>query len=161
MPARGRIPTFCSSRCRVAAHRQRQREAIPVELRDLPRWTRRDGKRPVTVEGAPASSVDTRTWSSFDEVRRAKAGDGFGIMLGGGLACWDFDHCLQGGRLVSSEVAEILAGLKPIYSEVSMSGDGLHVFVAAPEQPGRKRPGVEFYAKARFIAVTGRRWEAL
>ena len=39
-----------------------------------------------------------------------------------------------------------------------MSGDGLHLFVDAPEAPGTKQPGVEFYSRARFIAVTGNRW---
>lgn len=158
MPARGRLPSYCSTRCRVAAHRKRQRESIPAELRDLAHWTRRVGKRPITVTGAPASSTNSATWATFAAVQRG-AGDGFGVMLGDGLACYDLDHCLTNGHLTSSpQQAEVLSRVTPIYVEVSMSGDGLHLFVSAPEGPGTKRDGVEFYSRARFIAVTGHRW---
>jgi primase-polymerase (primpol)-like protein len=155
---RGRTPIFCSDKCRIAAHRRRRKAEIPAELRRVTRWTRRDGKRPITVDGRSASSTDPRTWTTFAAVQRG-SGDGFGIMLGDGLACYDLDHCLTDGEL-SDQAAEILARLSPIYTEVSMSGDGLHIFLAAPEAPGYKRPGVEFYSRARFIAVTGRRWDA-
>lgn len=159
---RGRIPTYCTRSCRAKAWRARQKataEAIPVEIRELPQWTRRDGKRPVTTSGAPASSTDEATWTTHAEVSASTAGDGLGVMLGGGLACYDFDHCLQGGRVVSQRVAEVLARLDPIYAEVSMSGNGLHVFVRAEEGPGTRLPWMEFYSRARFIAVTGNRWE--
>lgn len=158
LPARGRIPTYCSTRCRVAAHRKRKAEAVPLELRALARWTRRDGKRPITLSGRPASSTDSATWSSFVEVNASAAGDGIGIMLGDGLACFDLDHCLTNGKVTDPEAAEVLRTVRPIYAEVSMSGDGLHLFVRAPEGSGTKRPGVEFYSRARFIAVTGNRW---
>lgn len=160
MPARGRIPTYCSTRCRVAAHRARDRETIPAEMRQMDRWTRRDGKRPITTTGAPASSTNLQTWSSFADVKRSTAGDGLGVMLGDGLACYDFDHCLEDGRLVGERAIETLRRIDPFYIEVSMSGDGLHAFVHAPEGPGIKRRDVEFYSCARFIAVTGHRWQA-
>lgn len=79
-------------------------------------------------------------------------------MLGGGLACWDLDHCLEGGVL-APWASEVLASIgSPLWVERSMSGTGLHVFVEAPEGPGRRRGGVEFYSRARFIAVTGDRF---
>ena len=158
LSARGRIPTYCSTRCRVAAHRKRKAEAIPLELRSLARWTRRDGKRPITLTGRAASSTDPATWSTFAEASTSKAGDGLGIMLGDGLACFDLDHCLNDGKLTDPRAAVLLRTVRPIYTEVSMSGDGLHLFVRAPEAPGYKRDGIEFYSRARFIAVTGLRW---
>lgn len=109
------------------------------------------------VDGRPGSSTDPKTWATFAEVQRG-AGDGFGVMLGEGLACYDLDHCLDGGKLADPRAADVLRRVKPIYAEVSMSGDGLHLFVRAPEGPGYKRDGVEFYSRARFIAVTGNRW---
>lgn len=153
----GRIRVYCSDRCRVAAYRKRKAEALPAELTEGRRWTRRVGKRPVMVSGKPASSTDPGTWSSFAAVQRG-AGDGFGVMLGGGLACWDLDHCLEGGRVASEAARRVLAEVVPVWTEVSMSGDGLHVFVLAPEQKAVREPGVEFYSRARFIAVTGRRF---
>lgn len=78
-------------------------------------------------------------------------------MLGDGLGCWDLDHCFDGGRLVPW-AAEALASIdSPLWVERSMSGEGLHVFVRAAEAPGR-RGRVEFYSRARFIAVTGDRF---
>src|SRR5690625_6658862 len=62
------------------------------------RWVRADGKRPIMPDGRPASSTRACTWSSFSEVQ-AGAGDGYGVMLGGGLACWDLDDCFDGGVL--------------------------------------------------------------
>jgi primase-polymerase (primpol)-like protein len=117
------------------------------------------GKRPITVTGAPASSTDPSTWSTLASVRRSKAGDGIGVMLGDGLACYDLDHCLDAdGQVVSEEARRILDTVNSIHTEVSMSGDGLHLFVRAPESRGVNTPGVEFYSRARFIAVTGRAW---
>jgi primase-polymerase (primpol)-like protein len=78
-------------------------------------------------------------------------------MLGGGLGCYDLDHCLDGDEL-SETAAKILAAVDPLWVERSMSGTGLHVFVDAGEGPGYRRDGVEFYSAGRFIAVTGNRY---
>lgn len=118
------------------------------------RWARAVGKRPVTVGGRAASSIDPSTWSSFREVQGG-AGDGYGVMLGDGLACWDLDDCFDGGQL-RSWAREVVDGVAdPLWVERSVSGRGLHVFVEAPEGRGSVRGGVEFYSRARFILVTG------
>ena len=147
-PRRPRL--FCSDRCRKAWSRKHQ---IPQELKSLLRWVRADGKRPIRCDGSPASSTDPDTWASYPEVMRSKAGDGYGIMLGDGLACWDFDHV----DLTSppDKALELLP--EAIYAEVSTSGHGLHVFVLSSE-PSFRRAGVEFYSRSRFIRMTGRRW---
>lgn len=120
-------------------------------------WVRADGKRPIRPDGRPASSTDPATWSAYADVQSG-AGDGFGIMLGDGLGCWDFDHCFTEGSL-SSDVEERLSSIdSPLWIERSISGTGLHVFVKAPEAKGRKRAGVEFYSRSRFIRVTGQRF---
>lgn len=84
---------------------------------------------------------------------RSKAGDGYGIMLGDGLACWDFDHV----DLTSPPAKALELLPDAIYAEVSTSGHGLHVFVESSEASFR-RAGVEFYSHSRFIRMTGRRW---
>lgn len=82
-----------------------------------------------------------------------------GIALGDGLACWDLDHCLVGGVLTDAARTVVESIADPLFVEVSQSGEGLHVFVAAPEGPASKRPGVEFYSRDRFIALTGVVWK--
>ena len=105
--------------------------------------------------GAPASSTNPATWSSFDEVQSG-AGDGFGVMLGGGLGCYDLDNALEGGvlKLWAREVVAAIS--EPIlYVERSVSGRGLHVFVELAEQRGTRRSvgdgAVEKYSYGRFI----------
>lgn len=150
---RGRIPRFCSTRCRVVAHRRRAQ--LPAELLAAARWVRHDAKRPITATGTPASSTDPATWTDHTTAVRSRAGDGLGFVLGGGFACLDLDHCLVDGR-PDARAAAVLEQLPGAYVEISPSGDGLHVWGRAPECPGRRRGGLEAYSAGRFITVTRR-----
>ena len=148
---RGQRPRFCSTRCRVRAHRAKR--SMPVELTGRKSWTRADRKRPVRPDGRPASSTDPATWASFAEVQSGK-GDGFGIMLGSGLGCYDLDH------VSDDEIRDFVDRVREpiVFVERSVSGEGAHVFVSVPESRGWRRNGVEFYSRARFIRVTGVRF---
>lgn len=162
LPSRGRTGKYCSGRCRQAAYRRRRRdkarEGVPSWLRSGVRWTRADGKRPVMPCGRAASSTDPGTWARYEDVQ-AGAGDGYGVMLGG-LACIDLDNCLMGGELspFAKRIVEMNAGA---YVEVSVSGNGLHIFGEFSEVSGIRRSGFEFYSRARFIRVTGRIWAGM
>ena len=125
-----------------------------MELADG-RWVRASGKRPLTVSGSPASSVDPSTWGGRYEVISSRAGDGFGVMLGGGLGCYDFDNCFIGGRLdpLTRGVIDSIPE-KILLVERSVSGRGLHVFVEARESRGSRSAGVERYTRGRFIRMT-------
>lgn len=78
-----------------------------------------------------------------------------GVMLGGGLGCYDLDH------VSDAEARAFLATIpeRVLYVERSMSGDGVHVFVEAAESAGTRRVvdgiHVERYTRARFIRTTG------
>lgn len=87
------------------------------------------------------------------------AGDGFGIMLGDGLACYDLDHVVDEGGTVEPWAIEFVATIAEplVLVELSRSRRGLHIFVRAPEAPGWRRGGAEFYSRQRFIVVTGLR----
>ena len=159
---RGVTPKYCSNSCKQKAYRARKRRnAFGLDgFKDQRRWVRAAGKRPIMIDGSPASSTDSSTWSTFADVRSSTAGDGFGVMLGGGLGCYDIDHCFHGGvldgwalRFVDSIPERVL------FSEKSVSSSGLHVFVEAAESRGtRDKVGsgfVERYTRARFIRVTG------
>jgi primase-polymerase (primpol)-like protein len=119
-------------------------------MRNSRRWVRADRKRPIRPDSRPASSTNPTTWSDFSEVHTG-AGDGFGVMLGSGLGCYDLDHV--GDSTARAFIATIPERI--LFVERSMSGTGVHVFVEAPEGPGRRLPGVERYTRARFIRVTG------
>lgn len=113
------------------------------------------GKRPMQLNRRPASTTRPETWTTYDQVEYVP----HGIMLGDGLACYDLDHCIRPDGSLTSKARAVLRSVEsPIWVEVSMSGDGLHIFHYAPEAPGWKRDGVEFYSRARFIVVTGQRF---
>jgi len=147
---RGRRPSVCGQRC---SKRKQRRQSLPVELTRLRRWTCRDGKRPVMVDGRPASSTKGWTWTDYASV----ADKPHGVMLGGGLACYDLDGVLEGDQL-HPDAAAVLESVEPVWVERSLSGRGLHVFVwgDGPTIVGER---VSYYSEARFIAVTGQPWQ--
>src|SRR5699024_2111216 len=119
---RGPTPRFCSTRCRVAAHRTTKR--ILDSSMGGRRWVRADGKRPIQVNGRAASTTNEATWSTYSAVMKSKAGDGYGVMLGDGLGCYDLDNISdENARAFMATIAEPI-----IYVERSMSGSGVHIF---------------------------------
>lgn len=150
---------FCSSKCRVYASRKPK---LPVEMTSRRRWVRRDANKvPLTGAGRYASSTNSKTWASFEHVSKSSVGVGLGFVLGDGIGCWDFDHCITDGKLAgwAREAIEAITE-RVIFAEVSQSGEGVHVFVEAEEGKGRViRDGrnIEFYSTGRYIAVTGNR----
>lgn len=151
---------FCSTRCRVAAHRARKLSSVPAEMAGLDRWVRRTAdKRPLTVRGAMASVSDPATWSSLSVARASRQGVGLGFVLAGdGIGCIDLDHCIEGG-VVSGWAQEILDANPDTFTEVSASGTGLHVWgLLAPAAGRRIRDGrnIEVYSTGRYIALGSR-----
>jgi primase-polymerase (primpol)-like protein len=160
----GRIPRFCSTRCRVASHRAKQRP--PAELTASRRWVRHsETKVPLTTTGAPASSTDPATWSSYTDASRSKAGTGVGCVLNGdGVVCIDLDHCLSADGRLTAWAADILARTPRTWIEISPSGTGLHIWGRADVPSGRRLRAdgrhIEFYGSGRYITVTGRRYDS-
>lgn len=150
---------FCTSKCRIYAHRAAKRAPkLPLAMTSRDRWVRRSAlKRPITTAGKSASSTDPRTWSSYEGAADSDAGTGLGFVLGDGIGCIDLDHCIENGEL-ASWAAHVVVANPGTYIEVSMSGTGLHIFGLLAEAPGRKiRDGrnIEIYSQGRYIAVTG------
>lgn len=163
---RGPMPRFCSTRCRVAAHRARRAEsALPAEMTGRRRWVRRDERKaPRTLDGGFASVTVPDTWSVHAEAAASSAGVGLGYVLaaGDGIVCIDLDHCLDSGQL-APWAREILDGCPASYTEISPGGDGLHIWGRGELKRGRRmRQGgssVEVYGQGRYVAMTGRRFE--
>ena len=114
-------------------------ENIPSELKALPQWVLwnyNKGKpkhpyNPKTLEDAKAN--DFSTWADFETSVKKASQKGCEIgfeFSNSGLAGVDMDHVLIDGNL-TPEAAEIVA-LLDSYTEISPSGDGVHIFVNAP-----------------------------
>jgi|GEM_PF-3329820 hypothetical protein len=140
---------------------------IPQTLQDRQQWVlwrlvERDGKptkMPFSPEGKPASVADPNTWTDFQTALEAyhRGGfDGIGFVLtaDAGIVCVDLDHA-RNCTDWTPEAMEMVR-LMNSYTEVSPSGQGLHIWCYGHLPAGRRRKnGVEMYDSGRFITVTG------
>jgi hypothetical protein len=155
-------------------------ERIPEELRLLRQWVlvrtemQRDGrltKVPYVASKLAekkASSTNPADWDNFDVALKALEFWGgrfdtiaFVIADGDPYVFIDLDEVLEEGRIVIPEVADIVYSFNS-YTEVSCSGKGLHIITRAKKKTTRcrvlKRPWLEVYDHARFVAMTGNLW---
>jgi putative DNA primase/helicase len=132
-----------------------------------------------------ASSTDPSTWGTRAEAERGKASfDGVGIILAaldgarhlGGI---DLDACISDEGDVAAWARDIVE-LVDSYTEVSPSGHGLKIYFThdprltlieakakkwrgavrlGPANGGGKSPGIEFYLRDRYFAVTDQTFE--
>jgi putative DNA primase/helicase len=157
-------------------------ENIPQELKDIPQWVnwrviRRDGKKtkpPYQPDGKLAESNNPLTWSPFSVVvEAAPRFNGIGIVLMDDnpsvptVVGIDFDHCrcpafdildpeiACGLNMVLPHVADYVTSLNS-YTELSPSGEGLHVFLKGRlPVDGKKKGDYEAYQSGRYLTVTG------
>lgn len=139
--------------------------SLPRELTEQDRWVRwrraHGSKIPIQLDGKNASSADAATWTTFRAASRSGIGDGLGFVLGGGIGCVDLDHALINDQLTPG-ARKILDSLPASYTEISPSGDGLHVWLLMPHGKGRvlsiDGQKTEIYPpeSGRYITVTHR-----
>lgn len=158
---------YCSTRCRMAAHRAQSGSTttVPAELRQRDRWVRHRAKRPIQIDGSVATSTDPSTWASWAAVSTCSLGDGAGFVLDGdGVVCIDVDDCLSDAGRLLPWARPVLAQLPATYIEVSPSGRGLHIWGTGSLQRGRRLMVdggmVELYGRARYMTVTGKRFRS-
>lgn len=148
-------------------------ENIPIELKQLKHWVvwkavenrerQQFDKVPFQVNGVfKASSTDSQTWGTFDDVYEAYEngiGDGIGFVLteSDPYSCIDIDNIDDVGNL--PQHAQEIVDLS--YAELSPSGTGIHVWVRGFKHDSSKYKnkntnlGFELYDKQRFITFTG------
>lgn len=145
---------------------------IPEELQKMPHWILwraevRDGKTtkvPYQINGDMAQSNNKRTWSTFHTAVHAyrKGGyDGIGFMFSkeDPFIGIDIDHCMNDEEF--SALADEVIEMMDSYTELSPSGDGVHIIVKGelPIQKGtgKKNPelGLEVYRFGRYFTFTG------
>lgn len=140
-------------------------EAMPPELRRLPRWVIWRGKKVPhcpTAANSKASVTNPDSWGSFDQARNAFNEGGFTgvgfVLTGDGLAGVDLDKCVHDGK-PSPEALAIMDRAGCRYIELSPSATGLRGFGYADPTKGRRGriDGVatELYTSGRYLTVTG------
>lgn len=150
-------------------------DKIPDVLKQKTQWvlwrsTKKKGqKKPAKVPhspktGRPADPTDPKNWASFAEAfaelesqPQHYTGLGFALAEDDGLVGIDLDGCRdpETGKLDqwAEDFVEDLSGL---YTEVSPSGTGLHLYGFGKLPQGRHKNGrVEMYDSKRYLTVTG------
>lgn len=143
-------------------------EAMPPELRNLPRWVVWKGaKVPYcpTAVNSKASATDPGTWASFEQARTAyDEGDYLGVgfaLNGDGIVGIDLDKCVT-DTTPSEASIDLMMRIGCTYIEFSPSGTGLRGFGYGESLDGKRKKGIldglniELYANARYLTVTGR-----
>lgn len=145
-------------------------DKIPEELKSLKRWVLwklkkidngKTTKIPINAKnGYGAKSNDSDTWTSFEEAYKMSnyfECEGLGFMLGNGYFGVDIDHALDNEPLIE----EFVSTLKS-YTEISQSGEGIHIICKGVLPKGARRRGnIEMYDNARFFAMTGNLWNKI
>ncbi|UYO62969.1 AAA family ATPase [Acetobacterium wieringae] len=139
-----------------------QFENIPYDLKKLPQWVLRKGKKPINPNtGYGAKAGEPETWGTFDQCGYALMQpdceyDGFGFEFNDNdIVGVDLDHVIDEIGIVTPEALDIVKRLNS-YTEISPSGTGLHIFVYGDiPEPGRKRKEIEIYKSGRYFTCTG------
>ena len=148
--------------------------SIPQSLKALDRWAvwkaEPDADRPERLTKTPyrgdsphakASHSDPGHWTSYSvsyrtyENRASSGADGLLIAMGDGLAGVDLDDAIDPDTDRPTPAAQAIIDRLNSYTERSVSGTGIRIFVRAPESEGVKQPDIEIYYQKRFLSATG------
>ena len=121
-------------------------------------------KVPYKPNGQLAKSNDPQMWSVFHvAASSASRFDGIGFVFSDSdpYLFIDLDHVLDENKEIKSEWARKLVDALDSYTEISPSGDGLHIFAKGEIPSGWKKrkhfddgTGVEVYQSGRYSTVT-------
>lgn len=135
---------------------------LPPEMLAAPRWIIHRAKVPLDHRtGRPGAVTDPAIRLPFGEANRVAAemrADGLGYVLGDGWCGVDLDDVRDVATGAVAEWAGAIVHRLDAYTEVSVSGTGLHVICRGSLPPGRRRHGrgVELYDRARHFVMTAR-----
>jgi putative DNA primase/helicase len=135
---------------------------IDAALKEFNHWVVHRNKEPYSPRtGRRASTTDSRTWASFDEVVEAYTEDGWdgiGFVFSSGdpFVGLDFDRCRnrETGE-IDAQILKYIRSFENAYAEVSVSGTGVHLITYGKLRGGAKRGRYEIYGQERFFALTG------
>ena len=126
------------------------------------RFVARRGKMPINPHtGAAAKANDPSTWGTLDQALKAmtkyedRGVDGIGVELGAGLCGVDIDHCVDGHGKITSQAREVIQTMDS-YTEISISGEGVHIIFSGDlPEGGRRKGNIEMYEDGRYFTLTG------
>jgi len=151
---------------------------IPNELKSLNQWcVAGANKAPLYLSSTEnlfhASVNNPTTWLSFDTASQLALKQnlylGFVLTAQDPFCCIDIDVINEITQRAKGQAIDATLWTKPIeyerfnkiisafdsYTEVSCSGQGMHVWVKGKIGSGCRRDGVEVYSQQRFIICTG------
>lgn len=119
-------------------------------------------KIPYAVTGRMASSTDEKDWSTYDVAKKSSENIGIVFTPQQDLLGIDIDHCInKENNSIQHEQAEKIANLileADTYTEISPSGEGLHLFLKLAggklALSSNKRAPFEAYTSGRYFTVT-------
>lgn len=148
---------------------------FPNELTALPQWVvwrleqnPDPTKKPLKVPYRPhephrrASSKDPFTWGSYEQAVQVAlspeygfTGIGFVLSENDPYCCIDLDE--SGDSVERMALHQDIVKRFNCYTEVSYSGNGVHIWTKSDNQAGNKDPinKIEIYTQERFIVMTG------
>jgi len=129
-------------------------------------WTDRT-KRPRGLDGNCVNPTRPQEWMTFEEALTKTSETPhrtLGLLMNpdDNLVCIDLDNCLDEQGNIKDPVMRELINMADSYTEVSMSGRGLHMFIRSeltPKVPIGGSPEIYDGKYARYIAVTGKYYE--
>lgn len=140
-----------------------------AELKTLPQWVGYTAKKiPMNPHtGGAAASNNPDTWATAAQAWAARkrhgwAGIGYVFTIGAGVVGVDLDDCFEGegtGRRLTDTARQVVQMLDS-YTELSPSGNGLHILACGSIPHSVKQPGFEMYNELRYFTVTGRQYGA-
>jgi hypothetical protein len=141
-------------------------DRTPEELRNVNQWhcwkLSNGTKIPVQVDGSPAKSNDSSTWTDFETaVDASQFHSGLAFEISEPWTGIDLDDCLDENG-IKPWCLEILCRFDGIgFAEVSPSGNGIKILTRGRKPAGSRSQkkfdegGIECYDNRRFWTITG------
>lgn len=136
---------------------------IPPTLTKYAQWVnwKKDGAKKVPIDPktqGPASVTDPSTWGKYQDLRGRNVG--FVFTKNDPFVGIDIDNCFKDRKLVPGALK--IVKLLNSYTELSPSGNGLHIIIHATLPKNCKHRikldnfEIELYDNARFFTMTGK-----
>lgn len=129
---------------------------IPDELKNLRQWVVAEAdkvpRNPRTLD--KASVTDPKSWGTYEQALAAKAKHiGFVLTKNDPYAFIDLDAPQNEEQIQRhNRVLELFDS----YTEISQSGNGVHILLRGAIPAGARRDKIEVYSDARYLIMTGR-----